>query len=105
MRRFILFHNKCQAAEIGKREINQFLSHLAVHERGVCFQSEPSVMCDCLSPKACFEEAARPFRIFCLGKKPQTLPVILNRDEVKAVSGQLSGTHWLMTMVPYGAGL
>ena len=38
-------------------------------------------------------------------KKPQRLPVVLTRQEVRAVLGQLEGTTWLMVALIYGAGL
>jgi integron integrase len=38
-------------------------------------------------------------------KKPQHLPVVFTRDEVKALLAQLQGTTWLMAMLVYGGGL
>jgi integrase len=38
-------------------------------------------------------------------KKPRRLPVVLTKEEVKKVLGRLSGITWLMSMLPYGAGL
>jgi site-specific recombinase XerD len=38
-------------------------------------------------------------------KKPRRLPVVLTKEEVKRVLGQLSGSPWLMSMLLYGAGL
>src|SRR3989304_2188902 len=38
-------------------------------------------------------------------KRPQRLPVVLTRDEVKRVLDELSGTNWLMAALLYGAGL
>jgi integron integrase len=38
-------------------------------------------------------------------RKPQHLPVVLTRDEVKRVLARLNGTVWLMAAVTYGAGL
>jgi len=38
-------------------------------------------------------------------KKPERLPVVLTRAEVKAVLGQLSGANWIMANLLYGAGL
>jgi len=37
-------------------------------------------------------------------KRPQRLPVVCTRDEIKAVLGQLSGTNWMAALL-YGAGL
>lgn len=38
-------------------------------------------------------------------KKPKRLPVVLTRQEVKAVLGFLDGYKWLMGILMYGAGL
>ena len=38
-------------------------------------------------------------------KKPQHLPVVFTREEVKALLAQLQGTTWLMAMLTYGSGL
>lgn len=37
--------------------------------------------------------------------KPKRLPVVMTRDEVKAVLASLSGEKWLMASLMYGAGL
>jgi len=38
-------------------------------------------------------------------KKPQRLPVVLTREEVAALLGEMSGTHWLMASLLYGTGM
>jgi integron integrase len=38
-------------------------------------------------------------------RKPKCLPVVMTRDEVKAVLANLPGDKWLMTSLMYGAGL
>ena len=38
-------------------------------------------------------------------KRPQRLPVVLTRQEVKSILGVLDGSDWLMVMLLYGAGL
>ncbi|MGC8842112.1 MAG: tyrosine-type recombinase/integrase, partial [Candidatus Sumerlaeaceae bacterium] len=38
-------------------------------------------------------------------RKPARLPVVLTRDEVKAVLANLTGDKWLMASMMYGAGL
>lgn len=38
-------------------------------------------------------------------QKPHRLPVVLTRQEVRALLGALEGTEWLMAMLLYGAGL
>jgi integron integrase len=38
-------------------------------------------------------------------KKPKKLPVVLTKEEVKAVLNHLCGANWIMTMLLYGSGL
>ncbi len=38
-------------------------------------------------------------------RKPTHLPVVMTREEVKAVLGNLAGDKWLMASLMYGAGL
>lgn len=38
-------------------------------------------------------------------KVPERLPVVLTRENVNVVLGQLSGTHWLVCALLYGSGL
>ena len=38
-------------------------------------------------------------------RKPKRLPVVMTRDEVKAVLANLTGDKWLMASLMYGAGL
>src|SRR5262245_62807793 len=38
-------------------------------------------------------------------KRPERLPVVLTRDEVRALLERLSGPTWLMACLLYGAGL
>lgn len=38
-------------------------------------------------------------------KVPKRLPVVLTHTEVQALLSRLSGTHWLMSSLLYGAGL
>jgi len=38
-------------------------------------------------------------------KRPVRVPVVLTREEVRALLSQLEGTKWLMAALLYGAGL
>jgi len=38
-------------------------------------------------------------------RKPQRLPVVMTREEVKSVLANLTGGRWLMASLMYGAGL
>ncbi len=105
VRRYILFHGKRHPKEMGEEEINAFLTHLAVKEK-----VSASTQNQALSALLYLYRHVLGREIGDLGeviraKKPKRLPVVMTRDEVKAVLGQLSGDKWLMASLLYGAGL
>ena len=38
-------------------------------------------------------------------KRPEKLPVVFSKNEIKAVMANLDGVHWIMANLLYGAGL
>jgi integron integrase len=105
IKRFILFHGKRHPLEMGEQEIAQFLSALAIDHR-VSASTQNQALCAVLflyryvlgqSP-GWLEDVVR-------AKRPQRLPVVLTRPELKALLGALEGVHWLMASLLYGAGL
>ena len=38
-------------------------------------------------------------------KKPEKIPVVYTKDEIKTIMANLDGVHWLMAQLLYGAGL
>ena len=105
IRRFILFHGKRHPAEMAEPEINEFLTDLAVRAR-----VSASTQNQALSALLFLYRYVLKCEVGDLGdvvraRKPKRLPVVMARDEVKAVLGQLSGDRWLMASLMYGAGL
>jgi integron integrase len=90
---------------MGQQEIAQFLSALAVKEH-VSASTQNQALCAVLflyrhvlgQNPGWVAEVVR-------AKRPQRLPVVLTRPEVKALLGALEGVHWLMASLLYGAGL
>lgn len=105
IKQFILFHDKRHPALLGSDDIGNFLTHLAV-KRTVSASTQNQALAALLFlykqvlhidlPR--LENVAR-------AKKPIRLPVVLTRDEVKAVLCQLAATKWLMASLLYGSGL
>jgi integron integrase len=100
VRRYILFHGKRHPLEMGGPEVSKFLTSLAVAGRAAAalstllFRYRNVLEQDLpwLDDIVCAERAVR-------------LPVVLTRDEVRAVIGQLRGTQRIMALLLYGAGL
>lgn len=105
IRRFILFHGKRHPTELGAEEVTAFLSHLAI-KRNVAASTQNQALNAILF---LYREVIR-IRLPWLddvqrAKKPQRLPVVLTRDEVRGLLAQLQGTTWLMAALIYGSGL
>jgi len=105
IRRFILYHGKRHPAEMGEGEIAQFLTTLAV--RG---KVSPSTQNQALAALLFLYRDVLRREVGWVAnvvraKPGQRLPVVLSREEVKAVLGAMRGTPWLMAMLLYGAGL
>lgn len=105
IKRFILFHNKRHPLEMGADEVTAFLSHLAV-KRNVAASTQNQALNAILF---LYRDVLRCTLPWLDGvqraKKPQRLPVVLTRDEVRALLAQMQGTTWLMAALVYGGGL
>jgi len=105
IKRFILFHNKRHPRDMREREINQFITHLAVKEN-VSASTQNQALCAIIF----LYKQVLKIDIGDLGnvvwaKKPDRVPVVFTRSEAQAVLSQLTGMNWLMGMLLYGAGL
>lgn len=105
IKRFIFFHNKRHPAEMGEAEIGQFLSSLA-RDSHVSASTQNQALNALLF---LYREVLHKEIGFVNGvvraKRPKRLPVVLTRQEVRAVVGFLEGAEWIMAMLLYGAGL
>lgn len=105
VKRFIYFHNVRHPQDMAEPEINAFLTYLAVKEKVAA-----STQNQALSALLFLYRHVLGREIGDLGKvirarKPARLPVVLTRDEVKAVLANLSGNKWLIASLMNGAGL
>ena len=105
IKRFIFFHGKRHPAEMEEREIAQFLSNLASESRVSASTQNQALNAilflyrDVLGKKIGYVDGV------IRAKRPHRLPVVLTRQEVKAIIGLLDSSEWLMVMLLYGAGL
>jgi integron integrase len=105
IRRYIIFHHKRHPNEMGADEIHAFLADLAVNRlvsastQTVALSALLFLYRDVLGVELKYVEAIERAR-------PSTrLPVVFNREEVRAVLAHLNGTHHLVASLLYGAGL
>ena len=104
IRRYILYHGKRHPAEMGEREIEMFLAHLALQENvaastqnqalsAILFLYREVLRCDLSEINVIWAQ------------KPKRLPTVLTKEEVTHVLACLSGKHLLIAKLLYGSGL
>jgi integron integrase len=105
IRRFILFHGKRHPAELGGPEVTRFLSSLAV-EGQVAASTQNQALSALLFLYRDVLSIELPWLDGVVrAKRPERLPVVLTREEVRAVIERLAGAPRLMACLLYGAGL
>ena len=103
IRRFILFHNKRHPREMGKAEVEQFLSHLAVN-RSVAASTQNLALSSVLFLYKEVLQIELPWLSDVThAKKPRKLPVVLTRMEVGAVLGRVRNPWWIICSLLYGS--
>lgn len=105
IRRFILFHGTRHPAEMGAPEITGFLTSLAV-DRRVAASTQNQALSALLFLYGEVLDLEVPWLDDLVrARRPQRLPVVLTRDEVRAVLQRVEGVPRLMASLLYGAGL
>ena len=106
IRRYILFHNKRHPKDMGAREIEAFLTHLAVEKNVAASTQNQALSALLFLYNDVLEKALNRDVIDAVrAKKPKRLPVVLTRDEALTVLAALSGTAQLIGRTLYGSGL
>ncbi len=105
IKRFIYYHNKRHPKDMRESEVSQFLTHLAVN--GNVSASTQNVALNALvfMYRHVLERPLDELQGIVRAKKPQKLPVVLNREEVARILNHLKGQHWLIACLQYGSGL
>ena len=105
VRRFIYFHRLRHPSDMAETEINAFLTHLAIEGK-----VSASTQNQALSALLFLYEQVLGRELEWLddvvrARAPRRLPVVLTRDEVRAVIERLDGTPRLVAVLLYGGGL
>ena len=104
-RRYILFHNKRHPAEMGESEVSAYLTHLAVNRKVAASTQNQALNALVFLYSKVLELPLDDIGTTVRAKRPETLPVVLSRSEIKNVLAQLNGLHWLAACLMYGSGL
>ena len=105
IRRYILFHGKRHPMEMGAPEITRFLSFLAVDGKVAASTQNQALSALLFLYREVLELDVPWLDGLVRAKRPERLPVVLTREEVRAVIQRLEGVPRLMAYLLYGAGL
>jgi integron integrase len=103
--RFLAFHKGRDPQRLGPGGVNTFLSHLAVQGKVSASTQNQALSALLFFYKEVFGQDLGRLEGLVRAKRPEHLPVVLSRGEVKALLGGLEGEKWIMAMLLYGAGL
>ncbi len=104
-RRFILFHRKRHPGEMGKEEVEAFLTHLAVN-RGVAPGTQNQALQALRFLYRQVLEIDLPWLEDVVRAKPKRrIPVVLDRTEVTQLLAHVTGAQRLPVSLLYGSGL
>lgn len=105
IKRFILYHNKRHPREMGAKEVESFLTHLAT-AGGVSAATQNQALSALLFLYREILAVNLPWLDNVIrAKKPQRLPVVLSKNEVGKILARMDGTYSLMAQLLYGTGM
>lgn len=105
IKRFILFHGKRHPANMGKQEVEAFLTHLAAR-RKVSASTQNVALAALLFLYAKVLAVELPWLDDVVRAKPKVrVPVVLSRTEVQLLLQHCDANYFLLASLMYGAGL
>ena len=105
IRRFIFFHDKRHPADMGSAEVTAFLTSLAVRDKVAASTQNQALSALLFLYREVLDVDLPWLEDVVRAKRPQYLPVVLTRDETRAVLQRLNGVPRIMALLLYGAGV
>ena len=105
IRKFILFHHKHHPDTMGEPEVSAFLTWLAVTRKVSAVTQTQALSAIIFLYKEVLRRDLGWIHNVARAKTPRRLPVVLTREEVRALLRHLDGAEWLVAAILYGAGL
>lgn len=105
IKRFVLHFGKRHPSEMGAREVEAFLTHLAVEGKVAAATQNQAKSALLFLYREVLEQDLPWLENVERAKAPRRLPVVLTEKEVASVLSRLTGTHWLVAGLLYGSGL
>ncbi len=105
LQRYLEFHKGAHPRDLGAPEVEEFLTHLAVHRKVSAATQSQALQALLFLYRHVLEIELPWLDNVTRAARPKRLPVVLSRPEVAALLTQLSGTPWLVASLLYGSGL
>ena len=105
IKRYILFHGKRHPKNMESRDIEAFLTHLAVAGKVSASTQNQAKSALLFLYREVLDIKLMWLDNITQAKAPKRLPVVLTVSEVQAVLSRLSGTHALIASLLYGGGM
>jgi integron integrase len=105
VRRFVVFNGMRHPKELGEREMSAYLTHLAMVEHVSASTQNQAMGALLFLYRDVLRRRVGWLEQVVRAKRPTRLPVVLTRDEVRAVLGQLRDLPRLVAWLLYGSGL
>ena len=105
IKRYIFFHAKRHPADMGAPEVARFLTSLAVDGRVAASMQNQALNALLFMYRVVLEVDLPWLDDVVRARRPESLPTVLTRDEVRRVLECLEGTPRAIVLLLYGAGL
>ena len=105
LERYVAFHHARHPRELGAGEIEQFLTHLAVQRRVSAATQNQALQALLFIYRHVLDIELPWLDNITRATHEKKLPVVLTRQEVRALLVELQGTPWLVASLLYGSGL
>ncbi|QDH69714.1 integron integrase [Marilutibacter alkalisoli] len=105
IKRFILANGKRHPRDMGRSEVEAFLSNLATQGQVAASTQNQALSALLFLYRQVLDAELEWMETVVRAKRPSRLPVVLSRDEVARLLSRLDGQAWLMAALMYGTGM
>ena len=105
LKRYIAFHGGSIDKGGANSQLNVFLTHLAVKEQVSSSTQNQALAALLFLYRTIYHTPVGDLEGVIRAKKPERLPIVLTREEVRCVLKALEGDIWIVASLLYGCGL
>ena len=103
--RYIKFHRKRHPRDLGRNHVEEFLSSLAIESNVSASTQNQALAAIGFLYRDVLNLPIEDGEALARAKRPVRVPVVLTRDEVRRLIGEMAGAPQLVAMLLYGAGM